>query len=339
MTKNIITLANIAANNPPCVDFPEDVQWTDFPERQRRTIVECLMVTQNNMKYGKSYEHIPCKFFKKGKCQAGRTCPFSHKLDYDEACKTPCSFYLKGECKFGDKCVNLHEKVPNIINGKESLVSNQTQFKKINGNGKTGKPKTPTNDTNYIISQGKSVQNNSANAELAYNDYTTNMPRGHVGPGNEQISQETAPVSSSEFAIPHTGRNNFANSTPRQYSKGYPIVTSSLDLEYSNISPDLANSISNPVYNSFAQPEGFPVWSKRSGEPVVGANNTHGKTNYYNTNYYDFNEPITRPLYTTPTNLYDGNSNMRQPIPLAVEDVKYFINCANKNNTNNNQHN
>ncbi|KAK0283772.1 hypothetical protein LTR35_006231 [Friedmanniomyces endolithicus] len=52
-------------------------------------------------------QHVPCKFYLQGACQAGRMCPFSHDLE----CTTrpaPCKYFAKGGCKFGRKCALLH---------------------------------------------------------------------------------------------------------------------------------------------------------------------------------------------------------------------------------------
>lgn len=50
---------------------------------------------------------MPCKFFKQGACQAGKSCPFSHVLgDTNE--QAPCKYFQKGNCKFGAKCALAH---------------------------------------------------------------------------------------------------------------------------------------------------------------------------------------------------------------------------------------
>ena len=49
----------------------------------------------------KSTQHVPCRFYRLGQCQAGHSCPFSHNLDVtgDEICKyyqkVPCNPYLR----------------------------------------------------------------------------------------------------------------------------------------------------------------------------------------------------------------------------------------------------
>lgn len=56
----------------------------------------------------KSLRHVPCKFFRQGKCQAGKTCPFGHESDVDVSKKVPCKYFQKGNCKFGYKCALAH---------------------------------------------------------------------------------------------------------------------------------------------------------------------------------------------------------------------------------------
>ncbi|TKA60104.1 hypothetical protein B0A55_11522 [Friedmanniomyces simplex] len=52
-------------------------------------------------------QHVPCKFFLQGACQAGRMCPFSHDLESTTR-PAPCKYFAKGGCKFGRKCALLH---------------------------------------------------------------------------------------------------------------------------------------------------------------------------------------------------------------------------------------
>ena len=52
--------------------------------------------------------HIPCKFYKGGKCTAGSSCGFSHEIDTIRE-STVCKFFLKGTCKFGYKCALSHQ--------------------------------------------------------------------------------------------------------------------------------------------------------------------------------------------------------------------------------------
>ncbi|KAI5813784.1 hypothetical protein BZA77DRAFT_334706 [Pyronema omphalodes] len=55
----------------------------------------------------KNLNHVPCKFFRQGACQAGKACPFSHSTDpAGEA--APCKYFSKGNCKFGAKCALAH---------------------------------------------------------------------------------------------------------------------------------------------------------------------------------------------------------------------------------------
>ncbi|ORX89867.1 hypothetical protein K493DRAFT_64347 [Basidiobolus meristosporus CBS 931.73] len=54
-------------------------------------------------------QHVPCKFFKNGACNAGKNCIFSHNMDQNPE-NSICKYYLKGNCKFGNKCALLHSK-------------------------------------------------------------------------------------------------------------------------------------------------------------------------------------------------------------------------------------
>lgn len=52
-------------------------------------------------------QHVPCKFFLQGQCQAGGMCPFSHDVESSTR-PAPCKYFAKGGCKFGRKCALLH---------------------------------------------------------------------------------------------------------------------------------------------------------------------------------------------------------------------------------------
>ncbi|KAI8871751.1 hypothetical protein GQ42DRAFT_113740, partial [Ramicandelaber brevisporus] len=51
--------------------------------------------------------HVPCKFFRMGKCQNGDKCPFSHDLNNTSEIGE-CEYFLKGNCKFGTNCALKH---------------------------------------------------------------------------------------------------------------------------------------------------------------------------------------------------------------------------------------
>ncbi|ODV90907.1 hypothetical protein CANCADRAFT_19397, partial [Tortispora caseinolytica NRRL Y-17796] len=55
----------------------------------------------------KNLSHVPCKFFKQGVCQAGKSCPFSHEID-QSGDGALCKYFQKGNCKFGSKCALAH---------------------------------------------------------------------------------------------------------------------------------------------------------------------------------------------------------------------------------------
>ncbi|KAJ2890791.1 hypothetical protein MKZ38_001338 [Zalerion maritima] len=125
--------------------------------------------------------HVPCKFFRQGGCQAGKTCPFSHDLgasaenickyfakvsvDHDicqsaAICRNlPCRWGANpqksnagklGNCKFGPKCANIHV----LPDGRRiNYGKNGVTF----GNPLGGMPRTPyapstSNLTNSFLS-------------------------------------------------------------------------------------------------------------------------------------------------------------------------------------------
>ena len=59
------------------------------------------------LRFNADTQHVPCKFFLQGQCQAGRMCPFSHDLESTTR-PAPCKYFAKGGCKFGQKCALLH---------------------------------------------------------------------------------------------------------------------------------------------------------------------------------------------------------------------------------------
>ncbi|KAK0373173.1 hypothetical protein CLIM01_09450 [Colletotrichum limetticola] len=48
----------------------------------------------------------PPSLHRRGACQAGNACPFSH--DLGSAAENICKYFAKGNCKFGPKCANIH---------------------------------------------------------------------------------------------------------------------------------------------------------------------------------------------------------------------------------------
>lgn len=296
MTKDLITLANISIDNPPLVDFPEGVKWSDFPENKRKLIIEYLITTQKSNKNFKNYSHIPCKFFKKGKCQAGRSCPFSHNLDFDQACNIPCEFFLKGECKFGKNCLNLHE----YPKADQSII----------------------NQSNYSIDS----------MQLTYNTNGSNL--------SSTVAQFSTTTQDPFINTPFTSPNG-SGSLSTTVLPSIPHYTNAPTLF--NADPITTTGDSNIYYTSFESNvhdnnnSSSSLWGNTNNGPVVGGNNTHGKkTNYYNNNYYDFNEPITRPLYTTPTSISETDSYLNSEINrnstfIKPEDVKFFLNKNSQN--------
>ncbi|KAK9711451.1 E3 ubiquitin-protein ligase makorin-1, variant 3 [Basidiobolus ranarum] len=81
-------------------------------------------------------QHVPCKFFKNGACNAGKNCIFSHSMDLNPE-SAVCKYYLKGNCKFGNKCALLHSKGLNGLNGslRPNGVNGKIENSMSNGRG------------------------------------------------------------------------------------------------------------------------------------------------------------------------------------------------------------
>lgn len=131
----------------------------NFTDAQKRTIIQHLLITHEANSITKKYSHVPCKFFKKGKCQASATCPFSHSIDFHDANRRPCKYYKLGNCKFGNKCANLHDvSASNSDSNSNSNINhfrnnsdtdNDVEFlKSIDSYGT--EPNYITNNTNYL---------------------------------------------------------------------------------------------------------------------------------------------------------------------------------------------
>ena len=82
---------------------------TGMPRSPPKNKSECIPLSVQKLKLNKyaDTQHVPCKFFLQGACQAGRTCPFSHDVESTTR-PAPCKYFAKGGCKFGRKCALLH---------------------------------------------------------------------------------------------------------------------------------------------------------------------------------------------------------------------------------------
>ncbi|KAI5837346.1 hypothetical protein DFP73DRAFT_487499 [Morchella snyderi] len=89
----------------------------------------------------KNLNHVPCKFFRQGACQAGKACPFSHNLD-PSTDQAPCKYFSKGNCKFGIKCALAH-----ILPDGRKI--NRPSFNNGGGHGQIQFSRMDTSHTNH----------------------------------------------------------------------------------------------------------------------------------------------------------------------------------------------
>lgn len=131
---------------------------TNFTPEKKQIILEHLLITKKSTEQKKNYSHVPCKFFKQGKCTAGNSCPFSHSLDFNEANKRPCKYFKFGNCKFGNKCANSHILSNEYISTSSlptSSAINQVPSRKFSNNNNNTTITTATttnNNTNQFFS-------------------------------------------------------------------------------------------------------------------------------------------------------------------------------------------
>ncbi|KAG0634786.1 hypothetical protein HOY80DRAFT_894280 [Tuber brumale] len=78
----------------------------------------------------KNLNHVPCKFFRQGTCQAGKACPFSHSMD-PTSDQAPCKYFSKGNCKFGVKCALAHILPDGRRINRPTYNSNSLQFGRV----------------------------------------------------------------------------------------------------------------------------------------------------------------------------------------------------------------
>ncbi|CCE62319.1 hypothetical protein TPHA_0C01630 [Tetrapisispora phaffii CBS 4417] len=179
-----------------------------FSPEQQKVIMQHLMITKQLNINVKNYSHVPCKFFKSGKCQAGEHCKFSHQSNIlNSANLIPCKYYKKGHCKFGEHCVNSHELTSPSL---EQTINTQT-----NSNDRS-RSKLEVADDDSIDSISM----------LAANNNLLSLRNGGVHLGSSY--EESARNINSTFAssIPSSSTNSFA---PYNYNRaGFATPISSV---------------------------------------------------------------------------------------------------------------
>lgn len=129
----------------------------------------------------KNLSHVPCKFFKQGICQAGKSCPFSHDLDSSTgADKLPCKYFQKGNCKFGLKCALAHYLPDGTrVNNKSLLTYRRNNDRSERNKAHQATMPSPSSSTSNQVHDGSSyyykpTQNSYSSSDLA--DFMDNTP-------------------------------------------------------------------------------------------------------------------------------------------------------------------
>lgn len=104
------------------------IVWLRVRQRIRVSLpVQCAADAVAKIRKFADTQHVPCKFFLQGQCQAGQMCPFSHDIESTTR-PTPCKYFAKGSCKFGRKCALLHITQDGTVVNRSSFPPPQQQY-------------------------------------------------------------------------------------------------------------------------------------------------------------------------------------------------------------------
>lgn len=191
--------------------------------------------TNTSTNTSKNLSHVPCKFFKQGICQAGKSCPFSHSLDGSlSADKLPCKYFQKGNCKFGLKCALAHILPDGTRVNPKNVLSNRRNNERHE--------RSHSHGNGYL-------QNGSMHGfHSAGNDRNEMNRRGQVVEMNEQVfcsTEESGDSSSPSFISQRTtaflressyfNGEKYVSAYPQEDSFGYG--TSEWLVNYSSTFP------------------------------------------------------------------------------------------------------
>ncbi|QBM86400.1 Zinc finger C-x8-C-x5-C-x3-H type and similar [Metschnikowia aff. pulcherrima] len=134
----------------------------------------------------KNLSHVPCKFFKQGVCQAGKSCPFSHDLEgVLSAEKLPCKYFQKGNCKFGLKCALAHILPDGTrVNAKLSPRRNNDYSRSF------VEPSPNTSNHRYLLADGTRYSPGQ-NTSKRYPELNDSV--GQAGPENQTFFSGSSP--------------------------------------------------------------------------------------------------------------------------------------------------
>lgn len=169
----------------------------------------------------KNLSHVPCKFFKQGICQAGKSCPFSHDLDGSTgADKLPCKYFQKGNCKFGLKCALAHFLPDGTRVNNKSLLSyrrnnDRSERSKSFGSHNSSTPSSASNP-HTMIGESASYYYKTSSASYSSTALTDPIDIGAGSPYSNSIhldnEQNHSPNSMPIFPLRNSRSNMYLSS-------------------------------------------------------------------------------------------------------------------------------
>lgn len=153
-------------------------------------------------------QHVPCKFFLQGQCQAGRMCPFSHNVE-STVRPAVCKYFNNEGCKFGRKCALLHVAPDGtILNRGPPHLSAASVFQSTSTSSRNI-PYSHAPPRNLLSSQAQGLESaRDGETSLDSDMYHFGMSNGYDGPSSDSIYGALSPV----YGSPHDGR--FIGSSP-----------------------------------------------------------------------------------------------------------------------------
>ena len=202
-------------------------------------------------------QHVPCKFFLSGQCQAGRTCPFSHDVESTTR-PAPCKYFAKGHCKFGRKCALLHVTPDGqVVNRAQPFMPPAAGYPPTQGQGR-GYPQPPPPG---LLSQGFEQRPGSEQVPSEYDNYQYAARNGYDVP---QIDTTYVP-GSPQYGSPPQNDSRMAGSPS---GKGLSVLDAPLPSSFDSNGVSMA-ARHGPLAQSV--PTKFGIESPPSSLP----NNAH----------------------------------------------------------------
>lgn len=194
---------------------------------------------------GKDLSHVPCRFFSKGRCEAGAACVFSHDRGEPGQQKQTCQYFIKGNCKFGHKCALAHllPGEPISMDRKHKKAAQLTATSSGGTNGQTSPPPTttgrnlpPKGTTATSPPSGAGGLSKSTPKVMSYSQ-TVQAPPAKTKKGGVQAAAEI---------VTATSTSNTTKAVPeKEGARPIPGSTRIFDLESASSSmQELARSIS-----------------------------------------------------------------------------------------------